>query len=61
MDIEHNVISSIMALGQGHFWPKVDIVLYNSEVATWQMNARSVLYSSHPTVLATTHHTSYSV
>jgi len=31
MDLEHNIISSIMALG--HFWPKMDIVLYNSEVA----------------------------
>ena len=29
MNIERNVISSILALG--HFWPKVDIALYNSE------------------------------
>ena len=33
MDIEHNVISSIMALG--HFWSKSGHIQYNSEAATY--------------------------
>ena len=41
MDIEHNVISLIMALG--YFWQKVDIVLYNSEVAICQLKKTLIL------------------